>query len=208
MNLFEVCVVVAILMILVGLVLTVSPPNHARDRARQLNCVNNLKQVGLAYRIWGGDHGDIFPTGISVTNGGSMEMVQIGNVAFTFQVISNEMGSAKIVYCPADTDRSWTTSFGSLANSNISYFIGVDVTNEAYPQAILSGDCNFEFAGKPVKPGLLSIWTNDPGIWAANRHVRRGNLSLGDGSVQVMRSAHLRDYFVQAGVATNRLAIP
>ena len=84
MTLFEVGVVIAIVMILVVLIL----PRLARPRtATVINCANNLKQLGLAYRIWEGDNGDIYPMGISVTNGGSMEMVATGNVVKTFLVM-------------------------------------------------------------------------------------------------------------------------
>jgi hypothetical protein len=102
----------------------------------------------------------------------------------------------------------YAPSFSSLANSNVSYFVGVDVTNDTDPRAILSGDCNFEIAGKPVRSGLLSLWTNAPVAWDSTRHVHNGNLGLGDGSVQGSTSSGMRNYFVDTGIATNRLAIP
>ena len=210
MTLFEVGVVIAIVMILAILILHTSwRLNSAQDRARRINCVNNLKQTGLAYRIWEGDHGDIYPMGVSVTNGGSREMVATGSVVQTFLVMSDELGTPKILYCPADSARTPATAFAGLDNSNISYFVAVDVTNDATnPQLIFSGDCNFEIGGVPVKPGLRSFWTNDPIVWSAGGHVNRGNLGLADGSVQVTTSRSLRDYFQQTGLATNRFAIP
>ena len=30
----------------------------AKKKAQKISCTNNLKQVGLATRIWGGDNGD------------------------------------------------------------------------------------------------------------------------------------------------------
>ena len=33
----------------------------ARQRAQSINCVNNLKQLGLAVRIYASDHDDTFP---------------------------------------------------------------------------------------------------------------------------------------------------
>jgi hypothetical protein len=206
MTLFEVGVVIAIAMILVIVLLPrLAIPN---GRYSKINCVNNLKQVGVAYRIWEGDNGDIYPMGISVTNGGSMEMVRTGNVLQTFLVMSNELSTPKILYCPEDTNRSWPTSFSSLSNSNISYFISVDVTNELNPQMILSGDCNFEIGGKQVKPGLLSVWTNNPVSWAVTRHKGNGSLGLADGSVQSATSPGLCVYLEQTGLATNCFAIP
>ena len=181
--------------------------------------MNNLKQIGLAYRIWEGDNGDIYPMGISVTNGGSMEMVQTGNVLQTFQVMSNELSTPKILLCPEDSSHTYRTlplatggslvlGFSGLANSNVSYLVGVDVTNEINPQLIISGDCNFEIGGKPVKSGLLSLWTNDPVAWTATRHKGYGNLGLADGSVQSATPTSLRNFFEQTRLTTNRLAIP
>jgi prepilin-type processing-associated H-X9-DG protein len=207
MTLFEVGVVIAIVMILVAVFLPkLARPhvNHAR-----INCVNNLKQIGLAYRIWEGDNGDKYPMGISVTNGGSMETVATGDVVQSFLVMSNELSTPKILICREDTARIMAPSFAGLANSNISYFVGVDVTNDAAnPQMIISGDCNFQIGGVPVKPGLRQFWTNDPVAWMATRHVNAGNIGLADGSVQLTTSLKLRDFLQQTGLVTNRFAIP
>ena len=212
MTLFEVGLVVAVVMILAALLLPTL--SISRRRVSRISCINNLKQIGLAYRIWEGDNGDIYPMGISVTNGGTRELVQTGNVVVTFQVMSNELSTPKILICtgdgynPGDTNATFATNFGTLSNSNISYFVGVDVTNDVNPQLILSGDCNFEIGGKPVKSGLLSIWTNDPVTWSPVRHGTSGNLGFADGSVQSVSTTSLRSYFERTGFATNRLAIP
>ena len=206
MTLFEVGVVLAIVLILLAVLLPALRP--AVRKSSKINCTNNLKQLGLAYRIWEGDNNDIYPAGVSITRGGAMELVQTGNVAFVFEVMSNELSTPKILLCPMDTAKNFAFGFSGLANSNISYFAGVDVTNEVNPRLIISGDGNFEIRAKPVKPGLLWLWTNDPVEWDATRHVRSGNLGFADGSVQSASSAGLRLYFLQTGRATNRLAIP
>jgi prepilin-type processing-associated H-X9-DG protein len=195
-------------MIVAAVLLPVLRAPQRRASITTIFCVNNLKQVGLAYRVWEGDNGDIYPMGISVTNGGSMEMAATGNVVQTFLVMSNELATPKILYCPADSARVCANSFFGLANSNVSFFVGMAVTNDANPQLILSGDSDFEIGGKPVRAGLLSLWANDPVAWSATRHGHSGNLGLADGSVQSVTTASLPGYFVRTGVATNRLAIP
>jgi len=41
---------------------------------QKITCVNNLKQIGLAFRIWEGDHGDQYPFNVSTNAGGALEL--------------------------------------------------------------------------------------------------------------------------------------
>ena len=59
-----------------------------------------------------------------------------------------------------------------------------------------------------LRPGLVSLWTNDPVAWSATRHNKSGNIGLADGSVQSTTSGSLRTYLQQTGLATNRFALP
>lgn len=209
LTLLDVIVVVVVVLIIGVLVLAAFTPQIGTPRkASKINCTNNLKQIGLAYRIWEGDNHDTYPMGISVTNGGAMETVQAGNSVKPFLVMSNELSTTKILWCPADTTRDAAINFHRLTRSNLSYFVGVDVTNDVNPSLILSGDCNFEMGGKPVASGLFSFGTNDPIAWRSDRHIKCGNLGLADGSVQPATQHGLRAYVAATGVATNRWAIP
>lgn len=207
LTLFEVGLVVAIMFIIGVLVLGLIGTG-AQKKSQKINCSNNLKMVGLAYRIWEGDNNDRYPMGVSVTNGGAMELVVAGNVVHAFQVMSNELSTTKVLYCPNDKTRFYAATFSGLANSNISYFVNAGVIGEANPQAVTFGDCNFEMGGVPVKIGLLRLATNDPVAWSAARHVHSGNLGMADGSVQASTTSGMRSYFINAGMATNWLAIP
>jgi hypothetical protein len=209
MTLFEVGVVIAVLLILALIILPALRDSHGISKAPRITCVNNLKQICLAYRIWEGDNGDKYPMGVSITNGGSMEEVATGNALTTFLVMSNELSTPKILFCPADTTRTMANSFAlPIGNSNISYFVGVDVTNDLNPEMILSGDDNLEIGGIPIKSGLLELPTNAPVAWTAGRHKLAGNFGLNDGSVQQATIYTLQQAFQQTGLATNRLAIP
>jgi prepilin-type processing-associated H-X9-DG protein len=210
MTLFEVGVVIAVVMILALIILPAIRDPHGISKAPGIACINNLKQIGLAYRIWEGDNGDKYPMGVSVTNGGTMELAATGNVIQSFLVMSNELSTPRILFCPADTTRTAATLFAPpIGNSNVSYFVGVDVTNDTNPPMILSGDDNFEIAGVPVKSGLLEFSTNAPIAWSAARHKFAGNIGLADGSVQQVTTSSLHQWLLpQTGLATNRLAIP
>jgi hypothetical protein len=77
-----------------------------------------------------------------------------------------------------------------------------------YPQALLSGDDNFEINGVPVKSGLLQLSTNHATAWTAARHKLSGDIGLADGSAQQLSNSGLTNFLHQTGLANNRLAIP
>jgi competence protein ComGC len=206
MTLLEVIAVIAAVLILFALLLPFLAAT--KKKSAKIGCTNNVKQIGLAFRIWEGDNGDLYPMGVSVTHGGAKELVQAGNVVSVFQVMSNELSTPKVVVCPNDANAFYATNFGGLANSNISYFASVDVTNELNPKMLVSGDCNFEIGRKPIRSGLVLVSAKDSVGWSATRHEYGGNLLFTDGRVDTMSSRRLPDYFIQTGIATNRLAIP
>jgi prepilin-type processing-associated H-X9-DG protein len=180
-------------------------PRHGHSR---INCVNNLHQIGLAYWTWAGDNEDKFPMQVSVTNGGTMELVANGkNAWLNFLVMSNELSTPKVLFCPVDTSHVSTAIFSSDLQNNVSYFVGLNATTN-YPQSILSGDDNFEINGVPVKSGLLQLSTNHATAWTAARHEFKGNIGFADGSVQQLGNSGLTNLLHQTDLATNRLAIP
>jgi competence protein ComGC len=226
-TLVDFIVIVALVVVLVGVAL----PRFAKSTVpgSKISCMNNLKQVGLAFRFWALDHNDKSPTEVSVTNGGALEAVMAGNVAAVFQVMSNELSTPNLLFCPEDRRRIQATSFSEIppigrahggvyfsSNSNVSYFVGLDATNTS-PSMFLSGDDNWliggearnvAFKGVPVPSGILSLWTNTPVAWSEARHDRKGNSGLADGSVLRLTSRKLAETLRNTGVTTNRLAFP
>ncbi len=203
MTLTEVLVVIAVLVVLAVLFLPIWPTTE--HRADEINCISNLRQIGISYRIWGEDRDGNYPMQLSITNGGAMELIATGNVAACFQLMSNVLDAPRILVCPADANRRAATTFGSdFSRQNISYFIGLDAV-DTQPQTLLSGDDNLMMNGKRVQSGILNLRNNYTLAWTKERHHGAGNVLFADGSVQQVASVGLTK---TANLATNRLAIP
>lgn len=177
--------------------------HNARARAQRLNCVSNLKQIGLGLRMWANDHQENFPWQASTNEAGTLEYAESPDVWRHFQAASNELITAKILACPTDLDRVRTPTWTPLGNTNVSYFLSVD-TNSPVPSRLLAGD-RFVSTNDQVFSGLL-VTTNWQLLRTLPRRDRHaGNIAFSDGSVAQLSTAGVREAFSNRTV---RLAIP
>ena len=179
----------------------------AKTKATRINCVNNLKQCGLAFRIWEGDNDDKYPMDVPSAKGGTREFVTGADTFRHFQVISNELNTPKILICPSDL-RTAAANFVRMNNQNISYFVALDA-NEAEPQRFLAGDRNITADNPPVN-GILKIVPGQRVSWTDAIHVNVGNIGLSDGSVQQCTDTMLQTFLQTSGSPTNtwRISLP
>jgi len=206
-TLIELLVVLGVIAILAAMV-DFGPSPRAKRLAKRVQCVSNLKEIGLAYRIRGGDSEPDLHIQVPVRAGGVKELVESGNALASYLAMSNEITSPKILVCPSDKNRITATNFPIVFDrQNLSYFVGVDAT-DVTPDSWLSGDDNLEVDGTVVKTGLFQFSSNAPIVWTSARHVFSGNIGLADGSVQSANNTNLLMLVNQTGLATNRLAIP
>jgi type II secretory pathway pseudopilin PulG len=198
-------VIIAVLVILAAMLLPALA--RAKQKAQRINCVNNLKQTGLAFRIWEGDNGDKYPMAVSTDKGGTMEFTTGADTFRHFQVMSNELSTPKILICPADT-RTIANNFVHLKNQNVSYFVGLDA-NEEFPQRFLDGDRNITGESEPEN-GILKLVSGQRVSWTRDIHVNQGNVGLSDGSVQQYSNSDLRNALRNSGDPTNtwRIGLP
>ena len=82
---------------------------RARAKAQRIGCVCNLKQIGLSFKIWAGDHQGNYPMQAVATNGGTMELVA-GGVRLSIQGIANQ------AYRIEATDALVPANWSSLGN--------------------------------------------------------------------------------------------
>jgi len=205
LTFLEVIVIIAVLVVLIGLLLPAL--NRPSDGGSRRHCVNHLKQLGLAARIFANDNEEMFPWQVSTNAGGSREYRDLPNSAFRhFVAMSNELSTPKVLLCPEDKERTTATNW-LIGNPNISYFLGLDA-RESAPQVLLAGDRNLMTNGVSVGSGLLELTTNLTVGWTSRMHNNAGNVLFGDGHVDALSNNRLQEQLINSSIATHRLVIP
>ena len=196
---------------------------NGKPRSERVICVNNLRQIGQGFQMWATDHGGLPPCrdyarqmapGIYDPDGGTRGHPLDSQVWFQFSWVSNQLGSPKILACPADPlvrpaqDWSANANMGfmhpALRSEAISFFLGLHALDD-YPRSILAGDRNLSVTsiGGTCWSGIRNPQTINPSFptlaWVNDIHGPSGNLLLTSGVVLQLATPALRPALIEAG---------
>ena len=209
-TLIELLVVIAIIAILAALLLPALA--RAKARAQRTACLNDAKQMGLAFTMWGDDHREQYPSVVDPAEGGAKGQTEAWR---HFMTLSNELVTPKVLRCPSDTQKQVAQDFSdgpqgfqTLKNSALSYAIGTSAGPDK-PGMHLAGDRNFlgqdgQNCGPAAINGFITqLKTTDNPRWDNTIHVNAGNMVLADGSAHMFSQAGLAKAMANTGDSRN-----
>ena len=160
--------------------------NSAREKARRISCASNLKQIGLAAKMYAGDFQEKFPCTIDyLKSDGSVagsESNAHNGPSITLLMSQNYNTDYKTFVCPSGTlngvrPATVTSGIGTsdyqlkataidIPNTNLSYAFIAGMNENDSPDSGMTFDCGYEIAS------------------TKSNHDKYGNICFVDGSVR------------------------
>jgi prepilin-type N-terminal cleavage/methylation domain-containing protein/prepilin-type processing-associated H-X9-DG protein len=203
-TLIELLMVLAIIGILAAMLLPATA--RATAKAKRIACVENLRQVGLAFHGYAHDHDNRFPMTAEAAADAVTNLIEgeLDSTARYFQPLGQDLVTPKLLICPTDT-RAAAATFAALADTNLSYFAALGASYGKV-NSLLAGDRNLTNAWLGTRK-LYRLDDNSALNWTAELHRFSGNLLFGDGHVQQTSKLKLM-LTTQAEILPATLAVP
>ena len=185
-TLIELLVVIAIIAILAALLLPALA--RAKEKARAIQCLSNIRQAGLASSLYLGDYNDRYPPA-TTKNGTVTQLSWVGNTGLQspyssltaeerwlseYLVKAKPGAKVEVARCPSDkksylgTGNSGYQDFGSSYLANIDYTVANDVyTLTARPKDLAVSSIKLSEVAKPSRFVVFSSWG---AYWVGWRH--------------------------------------
>lgn len=187
-SLVELLTVIAVLAVLAGLLFPVFAT--ARGKAREITCISNLRQIGLAIRMYAQDYDELYPWAVDATdkytpviwNAHPQWQVWIPFMPMLQDVLEPYMKSKELFHCPADTGYDVEDFTGVPLDANPTSFARFGTSYNYRTEIAFRGAGEATF----TNPTQLNVIFDAAGKWHGGLLVDRlrYNVLHGDGHVK------------------------